>query len=161
MNILIIGSGGREHAITWKVSQSEKVKNIFVIPGNPGIEKENKVQVFDIQDPSIQDYINFAQENNIDLTIVGPEAPLVDGIVDEFEKNGLLIFGPTKNAAQLEGSKNFCKEILNSGGVLTAEHQSFTDSISAVNYIKQHSLPIVIKADGLAAGKGVFILDNK
>ena len=161
MNILIIGSGGREHAITWKVSQSEKVKNIFVIPGNPGIEKEDKVQVFDIQDPSIQDYINFAQEHNIDLTIVGPEAPLVDGIVDEFEKNGLLIFGPTKNAAQLEGSKNFCKEILNSGGVLTAEHQSFTDSISAVNYIKQHSLPIVIKADGLAAGKGVFILDNK
>ena len=161
MNILIIGSGGREHAITWKVSQSEKVKNIYAIPGNPGIKMEDKVQVFEIQDPSIQDYINFAKEHNVDLTIVGPEAPLVDGIVDEFEKNGLLIFGPSKKAAQLEGSKNFCKEILNSGNVLTAKHQSFTDSISAINYIKQHSLPIVIKADGLAAGKGVFILDDR
>jgi len=161
MNILIIGSGGREHAITWKVSQSEKVKNIYAIPGNPGIKMEDKVQVFELHDPSIQDYINFAKEHNVDLTIVGPEAPLVDGIVDEFEKNGLLIFGPSKKAAQLEGSKNFCKEILNSGNVLTAKHQSFTDSISAINYIKQHSLPIVIKADGLAAGKGVFILDDR
>ena len=161
MNILIIGSGGREHAITWKASQSEKVKNIYVIPGNPGIKMEDKVQVFELQDPSIQDYINFAKEHNVDLTIVGPEAPLVDGIVDEFEKNGLPIFGPSKKAAQLEGSKNFCKEILNSGNVLTAKHQSFTDSISAINYIKQHSLPIVIKADGLAAGKGVFILDDR
>ena len=161
MNILIIGSGGREHAITWKVSQSEKVKNIYAIPGNPGIKMEDKVQVFEIQDPSIQDYINFAKEHNVDLTIVGPEAPLVDGIVDEFEKNRLPIFGPSKKAAQLEGSKNFCKEILNSGNVLTAKHQSFTDSISAINYIKQHSLPIVIKADGLAAGKGVFILDDR
>ena len=161
MNILIIGSGGREHAITWKVSQSEKVKNIYAIPGNPGIKMEDKVQVFEIQDPSIQDYINFAKEYNVDLTIVGPEAPLVDGIVDEFKKNRLPIFGPSKKAAQLEGSKNFCKEILNSGNVLTAKHQSFTDSISAINYIKQHSLPIVIKADGLAAGKGVFILDDR
>ena len=161
MNILIIGSGGREHAITWKASQSEKVKNIYVIPGNPGIKMEDKVQVFELQDPSIQDYINFAKEHNVDLTIVGPEAPLVDGIVDEFEKNGLPIFGPSKKAAQLEGSKNFCKEILNSGNILTAKHQSFTDSISAINYIKQHSLPIVIKADGLAAGKGVFILDDR
>ncbi len=161
MNILIIGSGGREHAITWKVSQSEKVKNIYAIPGNPGIKMEDKVQVFELHDPSIQDYINFAKEHNVDLTIVGPEAPLVDGIVDEFEKNGLPIFGPSKKAAQLEGSKNFCKEILNSGNVLTAKHQSFTDSISAINYIKQHSLPIVIKADGLAAGKGVFILDDR
>ena len=161
MNILIIGSGGREHAITWKVSQSEKVKNIYAIPGNPGIKMEDKVQVFELHDPSIQDYINFAKEHNVDLTIVGPEAPLVDGIVDEFEKNGLPIFGPSKKAAQLEGSKNFCKEILNSGNILTAKHQSFTDSISAINYIKQHSLPIVIKADGLAAGKGVFILDDR
>ena len=161
MNILIIGSGGREHAIAWKVSQSKIVKNIYAIPGNPGISKEKKVENFEIENPSIQDYIRFAKSKNIDLTIVGPEAPLVDGIVDEFKKNNLKIFGPCKAASQLEGSKSFCKDILNSGKVLTAKHETFTDSISASKYIKKQAMPIVIKADGLAAGKGVFIVEEE
>jgi phosphoribosylamine--glycine ligase len=158
MNVLIIGSGGREHAITWKVSQSKKVTNIFVTPGNPGIGNEDKVRLVEINNPTIKDYVKIAQEENIDLTIVGPEAPLVEGIVDEFKKNNLVIFGPNKYASQLEGSKNFCKKILNSGNVLTAKHESFNDAVSAINYVKEQSMPIVIKADGLAGGKGVFII---
>ena len=161
MNVLIIGSGGREHAIAWKVSQSKKVTNIFVAPGNPGIGNEDKVSLVEINNPTIKDYIKIAQEKNIDLTIVGPEAPLVEGIVDEFKKNNLVIFGPNKYASQLEGSKNFCKKILNSGNVLTAKHKSFNDSESAINYVKEQTMPIVIKADGLAAGKGVFIIKEK
>ncbi len=158
MNLLIIGGGGREHALAWKASKSSKVKNIFVIPGNPGIAKEEKVKIIDIYDPSIIDYINIAKEKKIDLTIVGPEAPLVNGIVDKFKDNNLKIFGPSKLASQLEGSKNFCKEILNLGNIPTAKHKSFTDPLSAINFIKEHSMPIVIKTDGLASGKGVFIV---
>ena len=161
MNVLIIGSGGREHAIAWKVSQSKKVTNIFVAPGNPGIGNEDKVSLVEINNPTIKDYVKIAQEKNIDLTIVGPESPLVEGIVDEFKKNNLVIFGPNKYASQLEGSKNFCKKILNSGNVLTAKHKSFNDSESAINYVKEQIMPIVIKADGLAAGKGVFIIKEK
>ena len=161
MNLLIIGGGGREHAIAWKASQSNKVNKIFVTPGNPGIANEFKVNLVDIDNPSINDYIQLAKDKNIDLTIVGPEAPLVDGIVDEFNKNNLLIFGPNKLASQLEGSKDFCKKILNSGNVLTAKHKSFKDSTSAINYIKSQNMPIVLKADGLAAGKGVFIMQDK
>ena len=161
MNLLIIGSGGREHAIAWKASQSNKVNNIFVSPGNPGIAQEKKVELVRLDNPTLNDYINLAKEKKIDLTVVGPEVPLVNGIVDEFQKNNLIIFGPNKLASQLEGSKDFCKKILNSGKVLTAKHQSFTDSVSAINYIKSQSMPIVIKADGLAAGKGVFIIQDK
>ena len=161
MNLLIIGSGGREHAIAWKASQSNKVNNIFVSPGNPGIAQEKKVELVRLNNPTLNDYINLAKEKKIDLTVVGPEVPLVNGIVDEFQKNNLIIFGPNKLASQLEGSKDFCKKILNSGKVLTAKHQSFTDSVSAINYIKSQSMPIVIKADGLAAGKGVFIIQDK
>ena len=161
MKLLIIGGGGREHAIAWKVSQSKKVKNIFVVPGNPGIAGEDKVKIANIKNPSINSYIKFAKDNDIDLTIVGPEAPLVDGIVDEFKKNNLEIFGPSKLASQLEGSKDFCKKILNSGNILTAKHQTFSDASSSINYINKQNMPIVIKADGLAAGKGVFILDSK
>jgi len=161
MNLLIIGSGGREHAIAWKASQSNKVNNIFVSPGNPGIAQEKKVELVMLNNPTLNDYVNLAKEKKIDLTVVGPEVPLVNGIVDEFQKNNLTIFGPNKLASQLEGSKDFCKKILNSGKVLTAKHQSFTDSVSAINYIKSQSMPIVIKADGLAAGKGVFIIQDK
>ena len=161
MNVLIIGSGGREHAITWKVSQSKKVKKIFVVPGNPGIDLEDKVHSIKIDNPSLEDYIKIAKEHDIDLTIVGPEVPLVEGIVDEFNKHNLKIFGPNKLAAQLEGSKDFCKKILNSGKVLTAKHKTFSDAISAINYVKKQEIPFVIKADGLAAGKGVFIIDDK
>ena len=160
MNLLIIGGGGREHAIAWKVSQSSKVENIFVSPGNVGINLEEKVSLVELENPTIEDYINLAKQKNIDLTIVGPEAPLVQGIVDEFKKNNLEIFGPNKLAAQLEGSKDFCKKILNSANVLTAKHKSFSDSISAIKYIKEQHMPIVIKADGLAAGKGVFIVED-
>jgi phosphoribosylamine--glycine ligase len=161
MNVLVIGSGGREHAIVWKISQSDRVKNIFVTPGNPGISNEKKVHIVDIQSPTIKDYVKLAKEKNVDLTVVGPETPLVDGIVDIFNENNLNIFGPSKKAAQLEGSKNFCKEILNLGNIPTAKHMSFSDSISAINYVKSKKMPIVVKADGLAAGKGVFILENK
>jgi len=161
MNLLIIGSGGREHAIAWKASLSNKVNNIFVSPGNPGIAQEKKVELVRLNNPTLNDYINLAKEKKIDLTVVGPEVPLVNGIVDEFQKNNLTIFGPNKLASQLEGSKDFCKKILNSGKVLTAKHQSFTDSVSAINYIKSQGMPIVIKADGLAAGKGVFIIQDK
>ena len=161
MNLLIIGSGGREHAIAWKISQSSKVKNIYVMPGNPGINLEEKVSLIEIDNPTIEDYISIAKEKSIDLTIVGPEAPLVEGIVDEFKKNNLKIFGPNKLASQLEGSKDFCKNILNSGNVLTAKHRSFKESISAIKYVKEQNMPIVIKADGLAAGKGVFIIEDR
>ncbi|MDB2461423.1 phosphoribosylamine--glycine ligase, partial [Gammaproteobacteria bacterium] len=161
MNLLIIGSGGREHAIAWKISQSSKVKNIYVAPGNPGINLEDKVSLIETDNPTIEDYISIAKENSIDLTIVGPEAPLVEGIVDGFKKNNLKIFGPNKLASQLEGSKDFCKNILNSGNVLTAKHQSFKESISAIKYVKEQNMPIVIKADGLAAGKGVFIIKDR
>ena len=161
MNILIIGGGGREHAIAWKSSQSNKVKNIYVTPGNAGINLENKVSLIKIENPSIKDYINIAKEKNIDLTIVGPEAPLVNGIVDEFKKNNLEIFGPNKLASQLEGSKDFCKNILNAANVLTAKHKTFSNSISAIEYLKAQEMPIVIKADGLAAGKGVFIIKER
>ena len=160
MNLLIIGGGGREHAIAWKASQSEKIKNIYVVPGNPGIAKENKIEVINIKDPDIEDYIKIAKNKKIDLTVVGPEAPLVDGIVDEFKKHKLLIFGPNKLASQLEGSKDFCKKILNSGNVLTAKHESFTDPKDAISYIDNQQMPLVIKLDGLAAGKGVFIVQN-
>lgn len=161
MNLLVIGGGGREHAIVWKASHSEKVKKIYVIPGNPGMEKEDKVILANIKNPSNQNYVKFAKDHDVDLTIIGPEAPLVDGIVDDFKKNNLAIFGPNKSAAQLEGSKDFCKKILNSGNILTAKHKSFDNSISAINFIKKQNMPIVIKADGLAAGKGVFILEDK
>ena len=161
MNLLIIGGGGREHAIAWKASQSDKVHNIFVTPGNPGIAQEKKVELVKLNNPTLNDYINLAKEKKIDLTVVGPEVPLVNGIVDEFQKNNLAIFGPNKLASQLEGSKDFCKKILNSGKVLTAKHKSFTNSVSAINYIKTQSMPIVIKADGLAAGKGVFIMQDR
>lgn len=161
MNLLIIGGGGREHAIAWKASQSDKVHNIFVTPGNPGIAQEKKVELVKLNNPTLNDYISLAKEKKIDLTVVGPEVPLVNGIVDEFKKNNLAIFGPNKLASQLEGSKDFCKKILNSGKVLTAKHESFTNSVSAINYIKTQSMPIVIKADGLAAGKGVFIMQDR
>jgi phosphoribosylamine--glycine ligase len=161
MNLLIIGGGGREHAIAWKASQSDKVHNIFVTPGNPGIAQEKKVELVKLNNPTLNDYISLAKEKKIDLTVVGPEVPLVNGIVDEFQKNNLAIFGPNKLASQLEGSKDFCKKILNSGKVLTAKHESFTNSVSAINYIKTQSMPIVIKADGLAAGKGVFIMQDR
>jgi len=155
MKVLIVGSGGREHAIAWKVAQSPKVKEIFAAPGNPGIGKIG--ECVPISPTEIDKLVEFAKEKKIDLTIVGPEAPLVAGIVDEFEKAGLKIFGPSKSAAQLEGSKAFAKEMMKKYGIPTAEFKVFSDPEEAKNFVRERGAPIVIKADGLAAGKGVTV----
>jgi len=157
MKILIIGSGGREHALAWKVRQSESVEKVFVAPGNAGTALENQIENIDIQVTDINALILFAKKENISLTIVGPEAPLAAGMVDEFQREGLAIFGPSQNAAQLESSKSFCKDFLIEQNIPTAKYACFSDFNEAKNYIEKHPLPLVIKADGLAAGKGVVI----
>ncbi|MDD3374389.1 MAG: phosphoribosylamine--glycine ligase [Candidatus Omnitrophica bacterium] len=159
MNVLVIGSGGREHALVWKLKQSPKVKNIFCAPGNGGIEKDAKC--VDIKIDDIQGLRDFAQKNNIGLTVVGPEIPLVAGIVDSFEEKGLKIFGPSKQAAQLEGSKVFSKEFMKKYDIPTASFQSFDDAEKAKAFLEDKVFPLVVKADGLAAGKGVMICQNK
>ncbi len=157
MNILIVGSGGREHALAWKASQSPLVKKVFVAPGNPGTALEPGVENVAIAVDNIPALLVFAQDNAIGLTIIGPEVPLVLGIVDQFQAAGLKCFGPTAQAAQLEGSKSFCKDFLSRHHIPTAAYQSFTDKAQAIAYIKQQGAPIVVKADGLAAGKGVIV----
>jgi phosphoribosylamine--glycine ligase len=157
MKILIIGSGGREHALAWKIAQSALVQTIFVAPGNAGTAPENKTQNIAIPAEDLSALVTFAQEQAIDLTIVGPEAPLVAGIVEQFQQIGLHCFGPTSAAAQLEGSKTFAKNFLNRHGIPTANYASFTEVAAAMTYIRQQGTPIVIKADGLAAGKGVVV----
>ncbi len=161
MNILIIGQGGREHALSWQCAKSENVDKVYVAPGNAGTLTEAKVENINISETDINSLINFAKNNSISLTIVGPEAPLVLGIVDEFQKAGLKIFGPTKNASQLEGSKAFSKDFLLRHNIPTANYGVFSDIDKAKNYIKEKGCPIVIKADGLAAGKGVIIAENQ
>lgn len=157
MNVLIIGNGGREHALAWKVAQSAKVSQVFVAPGNAGSATEAGVQNVDIQATDVPGLVKFAQDNNIALTIVGPEAPLVIGVVDAFQAAGLKCFGPSKGAAQLEGSKAFSKNFLARHNIPTAEYQVFTEIEPALAYIAEKGTPIVIKADGLAAGKGVIL----
>lgn len=157
MKVLIIGNGGREHALAWKAAQSPNISTIFVAPGNAGTALENKVVNIPIEATNINGLLEFAQKEKIDLTIVGPEAPLALGIVDLFIKNNLRIFGPTKQSAQLESSKAFAKDFLARHRIPTAEYETFTDTTAAINYVKQKQIPIVIKADGLAAGKGVII----
>ena len=157
MKILIVGGGGREHALAWKVAQSEKVDAVFVAPGNPGTASEDKVSNVDIAVEDISALKTFAENEAIDLTIVGPENPLVDGIVDEFQQAGLPCFGPSKDAAILEGSKSFSKDFLQRHNIPTAEYQVFTEVDAANKYVKAKGAPIVVKADGLAAGKGVII----
>ncbi|VTX94059.1 phosphoribosylamine--glycine ligase [Acinetobacter ursingii] len=157
MNILVLGSGGREHALAWKIAQDAKVTKVFVAPGNAGTATENKcenVQIDILNNPEI---INFAKNNHVDLIIVGPEAPLVNGIVDAARLADLKIWGPTKYAAQLEGSKAFAKDFLKKHNIPTAFYEVFTEVEPAKDYIKRHGAPIVIKADGLAAGKGVIV----
>lgn len=155
MRLLVIGSGGREHAIAWKLAQSPLVEKIFVAPGNAGTALEAKLE--NIAMTSIPDLVMFARQEKIDLTVVGPEVPLTDGIVDTFQASGLKIFGPTRDGARLEGSKSFAKAFMLSHGIPTAVCETFDDAAAAHRYIDQHSLPIVIKADGLAAGKGVVV----
>jgi phosphoribosylamine--glycine ligase len=161
MKILIVGSGGREHALAWKVKQSQNVQSIFVAPGNAGTELEAGIDNVSIQADDIAGLLNFAQVRGIDLTIVGPEVPLVKGIVDEFTTAGLPCFGPTAQAAQLEGSKAYCKDFMARHGIPTAEYQTFTDEAAAIAYIQQKGAPIVVKADGLAAGKGVIVAQSE
>ncbi len=156
MNILVIGSGGREHAICLKFSQSKGIDEIYAIPGNGGI-KEIATCIDDINVKNHDQIIKFCQEKQIDLVFVGPEQPLVDGIVDDLKNAGIKIFGPNKELSRLEGSKDFMKEIVAKNGVPTAKYESFTDSKKAIKFAKSLGLPCVIKADGLAAGKGVII----
>ena len=157
MKVLVIGNGGREHALAWKAAQSPLVSKVFVAPGNAGTALEPNLENINIKATDIAGLLNFAQAQEIDLTIVGPEAPLVIGIVDSFQKAGLTIFGPSKAAAQLEGSKAFTKDFLARHHIPTAEYQNFTEIEPAIAYIQQKGAPIVIKADGLAAGKGVIV----
>lgn len=157
MKVLIIGNGGREHALAWKAAQSPLVTKVFVAPGNAGTALEPNLENINIKANDISGLLNFAQQQQIDLTIVGPEVPLVLGVVDSFQKAGLKIFGPTKSAAQLEGSKAFTKNFLARHHIPTAEYQNFTEIDPALAYIRDKGAPIVIKADGLAAGKGVIV----
>ena len=161
MKILIIGGGGREHALAWKVAQSPKVAIVYVAPGNAGTAGEDKVRNVAIAADDIAALKDFALEKAIDLAIVGPEIPLVAGIVDEFQEAGLACFGPGKLAAQLEGSKSFSKAFLQRHSIPTAEYQHFTELHQAIAYIKANGTPIVIKADGLAAGKGVVVTHDE
>ncbi len=157
MNILVLGSGGREHALAWKIAQDEKVEKVFVAPGNAGTETENKCEnvALDILDNAA--IIKFAQDNKIDLVVVGPEAPLVNGVVDAARAAGVKIWGPTQYAAQLEGSKAFAKHFLKRHNIPTAFYDVFTEVDAAKAYVEKNGAPIVIKADGLAAGKGVIV----
>jgi phosphoribosylamine---glycine ligase len=157
MNVLIIGSGGREHALGWKVAQNPQVQKIFIAPGNAGTALESKLQNVNINVEDIQGLVAFAQSNAIELTIVGPEAPLVIGVVDAFRAAGLPIFGPTQAAAQLEGSKAFTKDFLARHNIPTGAYANFTEIDAALAYVRQKGAPIVVKADGLAAGKGVIV----
>lgn len=158
MKVLIVGNGGREHAIAWKVAKNPVVEKIYCAPGNGGTHIEEKCENCNITD--IDELLTFAKEEKIDLTIVGPEVPLVAGIVDKFKAAGLKVFGPAKEAAQLEGSKDYSKAFMKKYGVKTAVYESFTDKEKAISYLKTSEYPIVIKADGLAAGKGVVICQD-
>ena len=157
MKVLIIGSGGREHALAWRVAQSEQVETVYVAPGNAGSALEANVENVALASDEIDALIGFARDQQIGLTIVGPEAPLVAGIVDRFTAAGLACFGPSAAAAQLEGSKTFAKDFMARHGIPTAAYGKFTDIDEAIAFIHQQGLPIVVKADGLAAGKGVII----
>ncbi|WP_439503008.1 phosphoribosylamine--glycine ligase [Methylophaga sp.] len=157
MKVLVIGSGGREHALAWKLKQSPRCSGVFVAPGNPGTANEADVSNVDIAVDDIDALVVFAQQNDIGLTVVGPEIPLVKGVVDAFEKAGLRCFGPSKDAAQLEASKSFTKDFLARHQIPTAAYQVFTNISNAIEYILERGAPIVVKADGLAAGKGVIV----
>ncbi|WP_339350602.1 phosphoribosylamine--glycine ligase [uncultured Alteromonas sp.] len=157
MNVLVIGGGGREHALAYKAAQSSDVSTVFVAPGNAGTAIEPKLENVAIDVNDILGLLSFAKGNDVELTIVGPEAPLVAGVVDAFTNEGLMIFGPTQAAAQLEGSKAFTKDFLARHNIPTAEYQNFTEIDPAIAYVREKGAPIVIKADGLAAGKGVIV----
>ena len=157
-NVLIVGGGGREHALAWKIAQSDKVAKVFVAPGNGGTAVAGgKIENVAIAATEIDDLIEFAGTNDVTLTVVGPEAPLTAGMVDCFENAGMRCFGPVAGAARLEGSKTFSKQLMDRVDVATAEYEVFTDYDEAVAYVRGASHPLVIKASGLAAGKGVIV----
>jgi phosphoribosylamine---glycine ligase len=155
MKVLVVGGGGREHALVWKIAQSPKVSKLFCAPGNAGISQQ--ATLVPIQANDLNGLLKFALEERIDLTVVGPEDPLTRGIVDLFESKGLVIFGPNRKAAEIEGSKAFAKEIMRKYHIPTAAYGIFEERDEAVSYIKEKGVPLVVKADGLAAGKGVIV----
>lgn len=156
MKVLVIGGGGREHALAWRFNKDENVTKVYAAPGNPGMKNVECIALTDFEELA-----QFAQDNEIGLTMVGPEVPLCEGIVDVFKAKGLKIFGPDKEAAQLEGSKSFCKDFMVKYDIPTAESATFTNEADALAYIEEKGAPIVVKADGLAAGKGVIVADSK
>jgi len=157
MKILVIGSGGREHALAWKLARSPRVDEVIVAPGNAGTAREPRMRNADVSATDVDGLLNLAQDEHIDFTVVGPEAPLVAGVVDKFRAAGLRVFGPTAAAAQLEGSKSFTKDFLARHRIPTAHYAVFTELQPALEHVRKHGAPIVIKADGLAAGKGVVV----
>jgi len=157
MKVLVIGGGGREHALAWKIAQSPRVETVFVAPGNPGTAGESKCRNVAIPATNVAELAAFAAEEKVDLTVVGPEAPLVEGVVDTFRDAGLAIFGPTRKAAQLEGSKAFAKDFMERHGIPTATYRVFDTAAPAIDFVHEHGAPVVVKADGLAAGKGVIV----
>jgi len=165
MQVLVIGSGGREHALAWQASLAPEVTKVFVAPGNAGTAIDPLLENINIAVDDYSALLNFAKSNSIELTIVGPEQPLVDGIVDQFSSQGLACFGPSKGASQLEGSKAFSKDFLSRNNIPTAAYGNFTDIDKAKSFVEELTsstgFPVVIKADGLAAGKGVIIAQNK
>ncbi len=167
MKVLIVGNGGREHALAWKIAQSPRVEQVFVAPGNAGTAREGQCENVPIAADDIAGLVSFAKASGIDLTVVGPESPLVAGIVDVFQREKLRVFGPSKAASQLEGSKVFCKNLLHGADVPTAEYRVFRDAESATRYVMdrfsadEQSVPVVVKADGLAAGKGVIVCNTR
>ena len=158
LKVLVVGSGGREHALVWKLSKSKRISQLYAAPGNPGMK--NLAKLVPLSTKDITMLAEFVRHEQIDLTVVGPEQPLVDGITDEFEALGLAIIGPTKRASQLEGSKAFAKEFMRRNNIPTASFQIFSDPQEALEFIKETNYPLVIKADGLAAGKGVVVVHS-
>ncbi|MBT7370720.1 MAG: phosphoribosylamine--glycine ligase, partial [Gammaproteobacteria bacterium] len=160
MKVLVTGSGGREHALAWRIVQSAQVEKVFVAPGNAGTALDDGLENIAIGPMDFDDLIAFAKEEDIDLTVVGPEDPLVEGVVDAFSSAGLRCFGPSKLAAQLEGSKSFTKAFLEKYNIPTGSYEAFEEPEAAIAYIRDDQPPFVIKADGLAAGKGVVIAQD-
>ena len=155
MDVLVVGGGGREHALAWRLAQSRHISRVYVAPGNAGTARDDGL--FNVALSATDDLIDFAKRESISMTVVGPEAPLSEGIVDAFRAAGLRIFGPTKAAAQLESSKDFAKAFMAQHGIPTSDYQTFDDASAAHDYIRARGAPIVVKADGLAAGKGVIV----
>ncbi|MGE5252698.1 MAG: phosphoribosylamine--glycine ligase, partial [Planctomycetaceae bacterium] len=155
MKVLVVGGGGREHALVWKIAQSPRVRKIYCAPGNAGIART--AECFSISAEDVEGLMACAEKEKIDLTVVGPEAPLTLGIVDLFRARGLRVFGPSQKAAEIEGSKAFTKDLMKKYGIPTGESETFSDRAAAAEYVKEKGVPLVVKADGLAAGKGVMI----